>query len=65
MTVKLLNKDHLEFLSLKEGARAFAAHIHKVFTEIQDLSQECVSEKQIFLFFNQSICCGYSKEPSQ
>ena len=24
-----------------------------------------VSQQNIFLFLNQNICCGYSKEPSQ
>ena len=27
-------------------------------------SQECVTEKYIFLFLNQNICNVYSKEPS-
>ena len=26
---------------------------------------ECVTEKYFFLFLNQNICCGYSKEPSR
>ena len=30
----------------------------------QDFSLECVTEF-FFLFLNQNICCGYSKEPSQ
>ena len=31
---------------------------------MQDFSKECVPKKK-FLFFNQNICCGYSKESSQ
>ena len=32
---------------------------------IQDFRSECVTKKIIFLFFNENICHGYSKEPSQ
>ena len=31
----------------------------------QAFSKECVTGKNVFLFLNQSIYCGYSKEPSQ
>ena len=30
-----------------------------------DLKLRVPDQKLIFLFLNQNICCGYSKEPSQ
>ena len=32
---------------------------------IRTLVKSAYEKNLIFLFFNQNICCGYSKEPSQ
>ena len=37
----------------------------KKYTPCRPPDNECVSENIFFLFRNQNICCGYSKEPSR
>ena len=42
----------------------FLAHV-ALFTISTELKLRVCNTKLIFLFLNQNICCGYSKEPSQ
>ena len=74
MSVKLLTEHHLEFLrSLKGGCTGSSEstlvkipHCWKSRVKAQTgLEFRVRNENLIFLFLNQNICCGYSKEPSQ
>ena len=71
MIVKLLTEHHLEFQSLKGGCRGSSEstlvkmpHCWKS-QAVAQMSMEVDVFFLIFLFLNQNICCGYSKEPSQ
>ena len=42
-----------------------AASMERVHNPLSGLTLRLRTQKLIFLFLNQNICCGYSKEPSQ
>ena len=55
--------------SRRQNKHAKLLSMQKVKHEVKDLyiiqafSYEYVTKKYFFLFLNQNICCGYSKEP--